>query len=200
MRLCLGATIGRGFCERERLARECPLRGRAAGVMQREGEVGLYARSQPALLCGGRVEGCEQTRLRELPFAAAVVHIAQLVLDRCERRRLGLGGGALVARESAAVVAEQGAQVADALVQPAGVRVTQRERRFEMFERVGVRVQRRRILRGERGSAALRPRESPARRRCAATRAALSSPGRRLDSAAAARPWSRRRRARPVCS
>ena len=157
MRLCLGATVGRGLREREGLARECRRALGSAGVVQGEGEVGLYARPQPPLLCGRRIESGEEARLRALPFAAAVVHVAQLVLDRCERRRLALGGGAFVARESAAVVAEQGAQVADALVQSAGVRVAQRERRLEVLERVGVSVQRRGMLARRAGSCSAAP-------------------------------------------
>ena len=100
----------------------------------------MRARS-PGSSDGRRFERGEEVRLRALPLAAAMVHIAQLVLDRRERRRLAVGGGALVARQGAAVVTEQGAQVADALMQFAGVGVTQGERSLEMLERVGMRVQ-----------------------------------------------------------
>ena len=172
--------------------------------MQREGEVGLYARPQPSLLRGRRVESGEEARLRALPFAAAVVHVAQLVLDRRERRRLALGGGAFVARQSAAVVAEQGAHVADALMQFAGVRVAQGERRLEMLERVGVSVQRRGMLRGEAVAARLRPRDRPPgagaqRRGPRSPRPAAAStarPPRARGAGGAVRGSSARRRAR----
>ena len=104
---------------------------------------------RPRSSAGAASRAARKRASAQLPFAAAMVHTAQLVLDRCERRRLALGGRALVARQSAAVVAEQGAHVADALVQSAGVRAAQGQRRLEMLERVGVSVQRRGMLRGE---------------------------------------------------
>jgi hypothetical protein len=147
--LSLGATIGCGLCEREGLARERGCAFRSTGVVQREGEIGLYARPQAPLVGGGRIESGQEARLRELPFSAAKVDATQLVLDRCERRGLGLGCRAFVTRQSAAVIAEQSLHVADPLVQSGGVRVAQGERGLEMLERVGVSVQRCGMLRGE---------------------------------------------------
>src|SRR5829696_10056351 len=77
------------------------------------------------------------------------MHAAELVLDCRDRRRLALGGGALVAGQSAAVVAEKRTQVAHSLVYAGDIRITQGECRLEVRERIGVSVQRRGVLRSE---------------------------------------------------
>ena len=72
--------------------------------------------------------------------------VAELVLDRRASGRLGERRGGAERRQRADVVAHQRAQVADALVRAGRVGIAERERGVEVVQRVGVGVQRRRLL------------------------------------------------------
>ena len=92
----------------------------------------------------------------------------------------------------------QRAQVADALVRAGDVGVAERERRVEVVQRVGVRVQRGGVLGGERGTARPPPRVVAGEAQVLGDeRGALAGAG-AAHSAAATRRCSSRRRARLV--
>ena len=165
-----------------------------AAVVRGQRQVGADARAARAVVGGRGGERGLEVRGRERPVAAAVVDLAEPVLERAEVLGRGVGRGGLVGGERGRVLALERLQVADRGVQRAGVGIADGERGPQVLERLRVRVQRARVL----GRA-------PVRRGglgvAAGELEVAGDLGRGpVASASATRPWSRRRRARLVSS
>ena len=122
--------------------------GRVVVVVGGEAEVGgdAGAGAEVGRRCGG--ERRLEVGGRERALAAAVVDLADPVLDAREQLGRAVGGGRLVAGERVGVVAAQRVEVADRGVQRGGVAVAERERGAQVLERLGVGEQRARVVGG----------------------------------------------------
>ena len=121
-----------------------------------------------------RLVGAERERvlvaaLGELPLAAALVNVAELLLEPARRCRFAVGRRRGVGGERRAVGAAQRVQVADRLLQPGGVRVPERDRRLEVRDGLERRRQRARVRARRRVGDRSRLQSSPASSRWRAT-------------------------------
>jgi hypothetical protein len=104
-----------------------------------EAEVGV----KPGEVAGrtGTFEGGLEMALRQLPLPETLIDAAQLAFDVGQVLPVAQRGRRFVARERLAVLAEERLHIPNGLAQPGGVRVSQRESRAEVNQRLGVRVQ-----------------------------------------------------------
>jgi hypothetical protein len=107
-----------------------------------EAEIGRDARTHGEVGLGGSGRRGLEVRGRERALAAAVVDLADAVLDPGQLLRRAVRGRGLVAGERVGVVASQRVQVADRGVQRAGVGMPEGEGRAQVLERLGVGEQR----------------------------------------------------------